>query len=155
MEAPRLCGRNEAITHCQSSSPPRCCQACHQRWCVYMCVNVWRAGIDQGPQCCTFVVLFPGSSPLPLWWWDLVMARLPSPYHQLSFFPLIFFLTHSHPDFLPFTSFLPLTSFYPSLPGRYWVEWEQPAFSKHKDRSCQQVAMATASLSPSRHVPAR
>lgn len=78
-EAPKMCDGNEAITHCQSSSPPHCCQACHQHWCVYMCVYVRRAGIDQGPQCCAFVALFPGSSPLPLWWWDLVMVPFGSP----------------------------------------------------------------------------
>lgn len=46
----------------------------------------------------------------------------------------------------------PLPSPLHSHPGA-WVEREQPALSKHKDRSCQQVAMATASLSPSRHFP--
>lgn len=34
----------------------------------------------------------------------------------------------------------------PHLPPRRLVEREQPLLSKHKDRSCQQVAMATASL---------
>lgn len=47
-----------------------------------------------------------------------------------------------------------LPSFPPSPPPvpiflpRRWIEREQPVLSKHKDRSCQQVAMATASLSP-------
>lgn len=141
--------------------PPHCCQACHQHWCVYMCVYVCRAGIDQGPQCCAFVALFPGSSPLPLWWWDLVMVPFGSPTPPLlpissSLLLSPQLLPHSlAPRLSPHTSFLPLTSFHPPLPPRHWVEWEQPALSKHKDRSCQQVAMATASLSPSRHVPAR
>lgn len=55
-------------------SPTHCCQACHQHSCVYMCVYVCRAEIDQGPQCCSFVALFPGSSPSPLRWQDLVMV---------------------------------------------------------------------------------
>ncbi|CAB1448780.1 unnamed protein product [Pleuronectes platessa] len=42
-----------------------------------------------------------------------------------------------------------LTSFLHSPPSQaLMVEREQPVLSKHKDRSCQRVAMATASLSP-------
>lgn len=160
-ETPGSCGSNEAITHCQSSSPPPtvvkpviCTRVCT---CVYMCAE---QRLIKGLSV-ALLLLFSQAAALclcggkTLWWSPLaVQPLLYSPSHHLSF-PLISFPTHSHPDFFPITSFLPLTSFHPLLPPRHWVEREQPALSKHKDRSCQQVAMATASLSPSRHFPAR
>lgn len=161
-EAPKMCDGNEAITHCQSSSPPptvvKPVISTGVCICVYTCAE---QGLIKGLSV-ALLLLFSQAAALclcggeTLWWSPLaVQPLLYSPSHHLSSFPLISFPTHSHPDFLSITSFLPLTSFHPPLPPRHWVEWEQPALSKHKDRSCQQVAMATASLSPSRHVPAR
>lgn len=86
----------------------------------------------QSPCCCSFVALFPASSPLVFWQRDLVLfpfgRSTPPRLSPLPPFSLRLLLLH--------------------LPPRRWVEREQPVLSKHKDRSCQQVAMATASLSP-------
>lgn len=97
-------------------------QACHQP--QPLCVSV-----------CTWDTLVALFSCLLVWWWrDFVLF----PFG--SWTPPIPLPLFSHHLLVP--RHLPLSS----LPGVEY-EREQPVLSRHKDRSCQQVVIATVSLS--------